>query len=166
MPQVKASSTFGNYKWFANAEITNEQAQVLQDLGFLWVMQRSPSSKAEKSMAGYEKRPDNFKRSMIEFSNEGVKQLSRLLGAPVEIDEDVPNITPVISKVEFHEIGKGAEPVYADEKKVVAKHRDGKTLVKLAEKVGYTGDGELDESNVEFLKSIKAFKLQLLAKSL
>jgi hypothetical protein len=102
---------------------------------------------------------------MIEFSDEDAKVLAQELGRDAAIADGV-NIRPVITSVQFHEIGATAEPKYADEKKVVARHRDGKTLTQLAEKVGYTGDGELDGSNVEFLKSIKAFKTALLAKSL
>lgn len=165
MPQVKATSTFGNYRWTASANITDKQAQILQDLGFLWVMQRTPSTRAEKVMAEYEKRPEGFKRSSIEYTDEGAKTLSEQLGEAVEIADGV-SITPEITNVKFHEIGAQKEPQYADEKKVVARHAEAGTLDKLASKVGYTGDGNLDVENVDFLRSIKAFKAALLAKSL
>lgn len=139
--------------------------RTLANLGFLWIMQRSPSSRAEKVMAGYEQRPPNFKRSMIPFTDKGAEQLDDMLSGDVEIGDN-DKIDVEVTSVKFHEIGATSEPKYADEKKVIAKHRDGKTLVKLAEKVGYLGDGDLDETNVEFLKSIKAFKTALLAKSL
>ena len=67
--KANATSTFGNYRWTGETpELTQEQIQALIDLGFLWVMQRSPSSNAEKTLAGYEKRPEKFERKSIPFS--------------------------------------------------------------------------------------------------
>lgn len=165
MPQVKAESTFGNYKWFANAEISAEQAATLANLGFLWIMQRSPSSNAEKVMAGYEKRPEGFKRNSIDFSDAGVKTLSTELSKAIEI-ADGQSITPVVSKVVFHEIGAGAEPKFAEEKRIVARHVEAKDIATWAiDKVGFTGEGDLDTENVEFLKAVKAYKQRILADS-
>ena len=163
MPKVNAESTFGNFKWFATAEITNEQQATLADLGFLWVMQRSPSSNAEKVMAGYEKRPEGFKRNSIDFSEEGAEVLKSELSKPIDIEKDNV-ITPVVSKVQFHEIGAGAEPKYADEKKIVQRHIDAKDIVSWAtDTVGFADEGDLDTENVEFLKAVKAYKQRRLA---
>jgi hypothetical protein len=162
MPIVKAESTFGNFKWFASCEITDVVRDVLADLGFLWVMQRSPSSNAEKALAGYEKRPAGFKRSEIEFSDESASRLATMLSDEVEIAENL-KIMPNILKVIEHEIGKVAEPKYADEKKAVQRHIDAKDIVSwAADKVGFTGEGDLTVENVEFLKAVKALKQRLL----
>ncbi len=164
MAQVKAESTFGNYKWFANAEVSTEQMTTLANLGFLWVMQRTPSSQAEKAMAGYEKRPEGFKRSSIDFNDKGAKQLTAELGKSVEIEKD-DEITPVITKVQKHDIGAGAEPKFAEEKKIVARHiTAGDVSDWNVSKVGYEGR-DLTVENVEFLKAVKAYKQRILADS-
>jgi hypothetical protein len=164
--QVNAESQFGNFKWFATAEVSDAQKDILADLGFLWVMQRSPSSTAEKSLAGYEKRPDGFKRSQIEFSDDNAKTLSELLGADAEIAKGV-TIKPNITKVEFYEIGAVKEPAYADEKKAVLRHIEAKDIVTWNDQhVKFTGEGDLDISNVAFLKAVKEFKLRLLAEQM
>lgn len=163
MAIVKAESTFGNSKWNGHAEVTDAQVAILADLGFLWVMQRSPSSNAEKALAGYEKRPNGFKRSDIPWSDEMGARLKSLLGAKVEIADGI-EITPVIDSVKFHEIGAGVEPKYADEKKIVARHIEAKDIVTWAtDTVGFTGEGDLDVENVEFLKAVKAYKQRMLA---
>jgi hypothetical protein len=164
--QVNASSQFGNFKWFATAEVTDTQKDILADLGFLWVMQRSPSSNAEKSLAGYEQRPKGFKRSEIPFSDENAQALSKLLGADAEIEKDV-KISPKVTKVEFYEINKVAEPAYFDEKKAVNRHIADKTIATWAmDTVGFSGKGDLDDSNVELLKAVKEFKNRLLAEKM
>lgn len=162
MAIVKAESTFGNFKWFAQCEVSEVIRDILANLGFLWVMQRSPSSNAEKALAGYEKRPAGFKRSEIDFSDEAAAMLKTELGKEVEIDENV-KITPEVLNVIFHEIGKVAEPKYADEKKAITRHIEDKDIASWAtDKVGYTGGGDLDTNNVEFLKAVKEFKNRLL----
>jgi hypothetical protein len=166
MPIVNATSTFGNFKWIANCEVSETVRDVLADLGFLWVMQRTPSSNAEKALAGYEKRPTGFKRSEIEYSDESAARLTELLSESVEIADDI-SITPNVLSAVFHEIGKVAEPKYADEKKAVQRHIDAKDIVSWAsDKVGYTGGGDLDTNNVEFLKAVKALKQRLLAEQM
>jgi hypothetical protein len=162
MSKVEANSTFGNFKWFGHAEVTDAQAVVLANLGFLWIMQRSPSSNAEKTLAGYEKRPAKFERKSIDFTQANADKLAALLGAKAEIAKN-DSITPVIDKVEFHEIGAGAEPVYRDEKLIVQRHIDAKDIVTWAsDVVGFTGEGDLNPENVEFLKAVKAYKVRRL----
>ena len=162
MATVNATSTFGNFKWTASCEITDVVRDVLADLGFLWVMQRSPSSNAEKALAGYEKRPAGFKRSEIDYSNDNADMLKSELSKAVEIDENV-SIVPNILSVVFHEIGKVAEPKYADEKKAITRHIEDKDIVTwAADKVGYTGGGDLTVDNIELLKAVKEFKNRLL----
>jgi len=161
--EVKAESTFGNFKWFGHAIVNLEQLIILACLGFLWVMQRSPSSAAEKELAGYEKRPAKFERKSIAFSDERSTLLGKLLAKPVEIAKDML-ITPIIDKVQFHEIGAGVEPVYKEEKVIVQRHIEAKDIVTWAtDVVGFTGEGDLDVENVEFLKAVKAYKQRRLA---
>jgi hypothetical protein len=162
MAIVKADSVFGNFHWFAQCEVSDVVRDILANLGFLWIMQRSPSSNAEKVLADYEKRPAGFKRSEIEYSDEKAAELKKLLGEPAEVADDV-KITPEVLNVIFHEIGKVAEPKYSDEKKAVQRHIDAKDIVSWAsEKVGFTGEGELDTNNIPFLQAVKALKQRLL----
>jgi hypothetical protein len=157
--KATAESTFGNYKWFGEADITDEQAQILVNLGFLWVMQRSPSSNAEKVLAGYEKRPSGFERKSIPFSESDAKRLATLLGAKVEIEKDI-KITPVITSVVFHEIGKGTEPKYVEEKSIIARHvKEGDFLDWIKDTVEYAGDADYKSANdTKVLAAVKAYK--------
>jgi hypothetical protein len=162
MAIVNATSTFGNFRWKAKCEVSDVVLALLADLGFLWVMQRTPSSKAEKALAGYEKRPKGYQRSEIPFSDDNAKKLQQLLGASAEITDDV-SITPEVLSVVFHEIGAGVEPKYVDEKKIVERHlKAGDITTWNVEKVGYEGR-DLTVENVEFLKAVKAYKATMLA---
>jgi hypothetical protein len=163
MKKVNAKSTFGNFKWVASAEVSDAQLDILADLGFLWVMQRTPSSNAEKTLAGYEKRPKDYKRSMIPFSDDNAAKLRSLLSEKVEIADGVA-IAPMIQSVLFHEIGAGVEPKYKDEKEIVQRHIDAKDIVTWAvDAVGFTGAGDLDTENVQLLEAVKAYKKARLA---
>jgi hypothetical protein len=167
MTKLKCNSTFGNYKWTATAEVSQEQLEVLASAGLLQVLQRSPASKAEKLMAGYEKRPDKFERKSIPFSKEGQTILENELGSEVELvakTKDSPAIT-VQSVVEtaFHDIGAGTEPKYLEEKGIIARHvKAGDFAQWMTDKVGFAAT-VADAENVEVLKAVKAYKQKLLA---
>lgn len=169
MHTLTCDSTFGNFAWTAKVEVTEEQAVALANAGLLQIIQRSPASKAEKVLGGYEKRPENFVRSSIEFSEANAETLKKFLGETIEIgkgDDKIVIGKPTV-KVEFHEIGATKEPAYAQEKQIVQKHIDAKDIVTWAtDKIGYTGGGDLDVSNVELLKAVKAFKNRLIAEQL
>jgi hypothetical protein len=165
MKTVKCGSTFGNFQWTGHAEVTDEQAEILQNLGALQVMQRSPSSRAEKTLGKYEKRPDNFKRNSIEFSEANAKTLASELSKPVEIADGV-EISFTIDEVKFYEIGKGTEPKYVEEKAIIARHvKDGDFLDWLRETVGFSDDfdGNHPTEDTKVLAAVKAYKQRRLA---
>jgi hypothetical protein len=165
------NTNFGFFGWRAVAEVGQELLVYLAGLGLLQLLQRSPSTDAEKALAKYEKRPKGFNRSSIEHNptNEGIFQ--KIMSKALEIvqgEEGKPgyqkfNITPVI-ETWYHPLGATAEPVYAEEKKIVQRHLDKKDIVTWAsDTVGFTGEGDLDVENVEFLKAVKAWKNEMLA---
>lgn len=167
MPTVNATSTFGQSRWVGHADVTDEQFAILANRGFLWTMQRTPSSNAEKEIAGYEKRPDGFKRGSMTFDERFQSILKKNIETAVAIDDEGEiEISPKCDSIKFHEIGAGVEPKYADEKKAVQRHIDaGDVSDWNVSKVGYEGR-DLTVDNVEFLKAVKAFKQRLLAESL
>jgi len=166
MNKVNAKSTFGNFKWIATAEVSDEERDILADLGFLWVMQRTPSSNAEKAMEGYEKRPKDFKRSSIAFSPEKADQLKAELSKKVEIAEDV-KITPIVDKVEFHEIGAGSVPKFVEEIRIADRHvKAGDFAQWMTDIVGFKAtvqDYEGEKTRTGVLEAIKAFTKAMLA---
>jgi hypothetical protein len=166
MNKVNAKSTFGNFKWTATAEVSDSERDVLADLGFLWIMQRTPSSNAEKAMAGYEKRPKDFKRASIEYSDEKAVQLQSELNKNVEIAEGV-KITPVVGKVEFHEIGAGAVPKFVEEIRIADRHvKAGDFAQWMTDAVGVkatVADYENEKTRTEVLQAIKEFTKAMLA---
>jgi hypothetical protein len=163
MPTLKCNSTFGNFKWTAECNVTDEQMLVLANAGLLQVLQRSPASRAEKVLAGYEKRPDKFNRSSIEFSDEAAKTLSTELGKAVEIAEGI-EIVPTIS-VSEHVIGESTTPKFVEEKQIVARHVAKGDLAEWAStKIKFAGDTVDADGNptTEFLQAVKNFKIALL----
>lgn len=174
MHTLETNSRFGNFAWTATVEVTDEDLIHLANAGLLQILQRSPATNAEKVMAGYEKRPDNFKRSSIPYTPANEKQFAELMSQPIESeikDEDGKVIHTLKFKptvvAEFHEIGAAKELVYADEKKAVERHiKAGDALDWARDTVGYAGEGKIDTENVELLKAIRAFKLKLIADSL
>lgn len=163
--EIKYGSVFGNFAWSASAQITDEQAVLLAPLGALQIAQRTPSTGAEKLMAGYEKRPKAFKRTDIPYTDEGAEILRKAHQTLViEVgegkDKQVVKI-PAEVEVAFYE-GSGTEPKFKDEKEIRARHETtGDLAVWAKNKVNYEGE-DLTEGNVEFLSAIKAFKLAAL----
>jgi hypothetical protein len=125
MPKLTCTSTFGNFGWTATADVTQEIADVLASKGLLQILQRSPASEAEKVLAGYEKRPKNFERKEIPFSEANSKTLAKYLGADVtlsdEDDKTVGVVKPAVT-VKFHEIGAASAPKFVEEKQIADKH--------------------------------------------
>ena len=142
------------------ANVTDEQMLILANAGLLQVYQRTPQSRAEKLMAGYEARPQGFKRSDIPFSEKGVEQMIETLLDSVEI-ADGQMLKATAATAKFYEIGKVAEPKYAEERKAIAKHlADNSFVAWIADKVGYPCVEE-DAYKEETLKAVKAFKTRL-----
>jgi len=163
------NTNFGFFGWRAVAEVSQELLVYLAGLGLLQLLQRSPATEAEKTLAKYEKRPAKFQRSSIEHNdvNEGIfkKIMSKALEV-VQGEEGKPgyqksSITPVIDTW-YHPLGATAEPVYAEEKKIVQRHIDkGDVSNWNVEKVGYEGR-DLTVENIDFLKAVKVWKTKIL----
>ena len=164
MPTLTCESTWGNFGWIATCEVSQEELIILGNKGLLHILQRSPASNAEKELGDYEKRPENFLRSSIPYSEANGAVLAKHLGGAHEIDEDVA-ITPSI-EVSFHEIGAGKEPVYKDEKALVAKHvAAGDFAQWMTDVIGYAATAA-DSEKVEVLRAIRAFLKAKLAEML
>lgn len=128
---LKVSSTFGNFKFDGEAEVTDEQLQILAGAGLLQLLQRSPATAAEKKLAGYDKkRPDGFKRTDIPYSAANAEVLAGFLGS-VEVEGDTTTDAEgkevagakskldVLVTVAEHVPNSGAEPKYKAEKDFV-----------------------------------------------
>lgn len=161
--QIKYGSVFGNYRWDAIADISDELVAVLAPLGALQIGQRSPSTAAEKEMAGYEKRPKGFNRNTISFSEVGAETLAKHLKTMrVEIgrnEKDEPVYASISADVTVTKyVPKETDVVMADERAAYARNAKADTLDKLAEKVGFdgeVGDGTAENAPVEFLRAIR-----------
>lgn len=123
MHNLKVKSTFGNFKFAGEAEVTDEQLLILAGAGLLQLLQRSPATAAEKELAGYEKRPAGFKRTAIDFSEANAAVLAKHLGS-VEVEGDATidaegkelagakSKLDVLVSVEEHVPNSGGEPKY------------------------------------------------------
>jgi hypothetical protein len=163
MITLKCNSTFGNYAWTAEAEVEDNVRDVLASYGLLQVLQRSPASAAEKAMAGYEKRPDGFKRGNIPFDATNAQKLAKFLeSAEVETGRDDKGkavmVTPEIAVTVTEYVPEEGGTKFAAERRLyVAKAAK---LDKLAALVGYdgeVGDGTADGAPEAFLTAIRAW---------
>lgn len=164
--KIQYGSAFGNFKWNAEAEIDEAMMPVLCALGALQVAQRTPSSAAEKALAGYDKRPAGFKRDSIPFSEAGASTLEECLEAmKVEVgrdDKDQPIFAVIKAAVEVVEyIPTVGDVKMTDERNAYARHGKAGDLEAFAKKVGYAGadmgDGTAENAPVEFIRAIRKF---------
>jgi hypothetical protein len=157
--KVEASSRFGNFQWVATGEVSDELANALASFGVTQVLQRSPSSNAEKAIAGYEKRPSGFKRDSLPFSEDDAETLRKALSsAEIEIGEgeDKKSFKLPLSVEVMEYVPTAAESKFTEEKAIVARHEATGDLEEwLKTKVGFTGDRE-DEQAV--LVAVREFK--------
>lgn len=124
MTQLKCESTMGNFNFKAATEVSDEVLVILANMGLLQVLQRSPVTTAEKRMAGYEKRPKDFKRASIDFNEVNAAILAEELGKavaygePAKEGDKAPEFPlTIVTEVIQHFPGEGAEPAFAEEKK-------------------------------------------------
>lgn len=136
--------------------MNNEQMIVLASAGLLQVLQRSPASRAEKVLAGYEKRPDKFERSSIDFSDANAETLANELSKAIEIADGM-EIQPTVV-AEYHEIGGTSQPKFVEERAIVARHvKAGDFAQWISDEVGFKATVE-DAEKTETLAAVKAYK--------
>lgn len=99
--KIAISWTMGNFKVTAATDVeVNEPMspmnKILTEHGFLQNLQRTPASKAEKAVAmklnlwgGADKRPSDFKRNTIPYSEDNAMLLAEGFGTEVEVAEGV-----------------------------------------------------------------------------
>lgn len=163
--KIQYGSVFGNFKWSAVAEIPDALIPTLCALGALQVAQRSPSSAAEKALAGYEKRPAKFERKSIDFSEDNAAilamQLEKMKVETGRTEKDEPVYADILAQVTVEQYeGSTADVVMKDERAAYARNGEKNTLDKLAAKVGFVGevgDGKAENAPVEFLRAIRAW---------
>lgn len=117
-------------------------------------LQRKPASLAEKEFAGYEKRPEGFKRNSIPYSEEKAKRLVEIMQpevvpvASVSVEEYVPNVT---------------ESKFTEEKYLLKRHEDAGDLDEWLEgKVKYAGDYQSEDGEwlPALLIAVRAYKIE------
>lgn len=156
MTKIKAQATFGNFKWVAEGEFETPVLEELAGFGLLQVLQRGPSSAAEKAMAGYAKRPTGFKRDSIGFSPEAAAMLETAYEqAKLKIEEKEYALGLVVAVEEYKSEAKYAQAIEI----VKGKGGDATRLGDLAKKVGfeYEEETELTTENVGFLEAVRVF---------
>lgn len=164
MKVTTPKSNFGFFGWRSSVELTDEQVAYFAGLGFLQHMQRSPATNAEKILGKFEKRPDNFKRSDIAFSDSNKETFVKEMSTKQDIENGDQKFTiNPVTECWYHDLGATAAPKYADEKRAVERHIAAKDIEEWAiEQVEYVGNN-LTTENVEFLQAIKACKMRKLA---
>lgn len=163
MKTIKFGSNFGQYRYEAEANVPDEAIDTLLAAGLLQIAQRSPSTAAEKAMAGYEKRPKGFDRNSIPFSKDGAETLEGQISTmEVEIGrngKDEPITVTIESTVVVEEKPEtSVETKFVAERAKYVQRKD--TLAKLATAVGYEGelgDGTTEGAPMDFLKAIRAW---------
>lgn len=166
--KITVTSTFGNFKYEINAEVTPEQRDALAIAGLLQIAQRKPATAAEKELGwgGAKKRPEGFKRTDIEFSAEAAATLKKHLEAgKLEIGEgdDAKEEALLLDVVVTEYSPEKAEVKWKEEKAILARKSGDAEFEALAKRVGYVKpEGGWSKDDVEFCKAIRVYtKAQL-----
>lgn len=110
--------TFGNFDYDCVAQYDEAHETKLVEAGIVWVAQRKPSSRAEKALAGYEKRPTGFKRNSIAFTEENAAAFPQEFGGVYEVADGV-SVTLRAENVREHVVAS-SEPQYKAARKELA----------------------------------------------
>lgn len=152
--------TCGNYEvtFGIKAEVVfDEKLTPLLHGGITQILQRKPASAWEKAEAGYEKRPEGFKRESIPFSPEAADRMKAIMSeavkdwAIIEVGEYVPE----------EKVGK-----FKEEIEIIARHESEDDVEEwLEKKVGFVGeyvDSDTDSGySLEALKAVNAYKRKM-----
>lgn len=167
--KIQYGSRFGNYRWDAECDVPEQLVPVLLPFAALQLQQRSPSSTAEKAMAGYEKRPKGFERDSIGFTEELAKVLAKhmsTLSVETGVDEKgkpiVEELEATVTVVEY--VPTAAESKFTEEKVIVKNHQDKDDLAEWALvnlKVEVLPATPTEDK--EFLGKVREFKKAMLA---
>ena len=152
--KIKYGCTFGNFAWEAEATVDDALIAALLPLGALQIAQRTPSSEAEKAMAGYEKRPKGFQRNSIAFSDANADILQKRLTS-IAVTDKLTLVNDKVTVVEY--VPEAPEKKFAEAKAFLDDLESDpqfETLVK--SKLNYAGDthGDDGEWNVELLRIV------------
>lgn len=162
--KIKYGSVFGNFRWDSEVEITPEQATLLAPLGALQIAQRSPSTAAEKAMAGYDKRPKGFTRTDIPYS-ETLAEVLRKHQSVLEIPNGNGGVVKINADTVVAEyVPEAADVKMTDERNAYGRNAAANKLEQLAKRVGYEGDlgsGSAADAPVEFLRAIRAWSKEM-----
>lgn len=164
MIKLQTGSRFGQFQWTGECEVSQEAANRLAALGLLQIIQRSPSSAAEKLLAGYEKRPDKFKRDSIPFTEDNAESLRKQLSmVTLDADGDLPELKIEVDVAVEQYIANIAESKFTEEKTIVGNHVTKNDLAEWAKAKGLGDVPEKPLEDKEFLAKVREVKKATLA---
>jgi hypothetical protein len=161
--KIQTKSTFGNFAIEAEVEATDSQRDALATLGLLQLLQRSPASAAEKALAGYDKRPEGFKRNSIEFTEANAATLTEAMEKPLAVGDGVADLQATVVVSEY--VPTVGEVKMTAEREAYARHAG--DLEAFAKVVGYAGtdlgDGTKDGAPADFVRAIRKYSQDVVA---
>lgn len=168
MTKLTAKWPVGNFLATLESEVDDTTLIVLANLGLKAAGQRV--SEVDRILGGFQKgsdgkskRIEGWKRGDVAFTPDLAEKLTEAFGELVVDDgsDDGLKVQTLPTFVLYE--GSTSEPKFAEEKAMVARHDTaGDTTAWAKTKVGYAGDGPLTVENLDFLRAIKAFKLEAL----
>lgn len=173
--------TIGNFQYDGDIEVTEEVEQALLKQGALRVLQGAPSGAWEKSLAypgDKEKRPKDFNRKSIGFSEEAAAALEAAYKAATvnvagdDEEKKLVNLGVTGLLVTEYTGAVAAEPKYADQKALLKaylfevdgttsrklKSGEARTAATFAESRGIVAPTEPWVEDIEFLKAVKEWQ--------
>lgn len=162
MHEIKIEkTTFGNFDYAATGTVSDEVAAILVSAGALQVLQRTPSTDAEKKLAGYgKKRPINFKRTDIPYSEDNAAVLRKYLSAAeITTGEDTTEALDLEITVTEH-VSTAADAKLTEERAKYASKTTPESQKALMDTVGYAGeygDGTVEGAPMELLRAIRKY---------
>lgn len=161
---TKIEWTFGNFDIEVDVEApqmaTPAVAAKILAAAALQVLQRKPAGEVEKALAGYDKRPEGFKRDSIPFTSEN----ALVVEEGFTLASDLGFTAQVTSVIE-HVKGVVADSKFTEEVKIMGRHESASDLtVWLKDTVGHAGESHGADGNfsVEALRAVRAFKINAL----
>ena len=155
-------SNFGRFAYQVSCKLTFDQLIQRAAEGLLHVAQRGPASRVEKTIVGYAKRPENFERSSIAYSDTVARQFEAEMAK--EIEKEI-HLKVSVTASEYEP--KARDVAYAEAKKMVKYAVETKRFSNLVNKAGFKGSVKAETAldNVEFLQAVEAFRKQLIERA-
>ena len=166
---LRVASTFGNFDYVAETQVSRDIIETAANKGFLWELQRSPAGAAEFAITGFDGKtkvkPDKWTRTNIPFTPANAEVIRKSLADRENFAKGsfLPSNAKIAVTVTEH-VPTQAEPKFTQERnycKMTIQFEGIESLKRTAKKAGYKGSMPVDsEDNFELFACIAEYRKQ------